>query len=249
VSIESDKDAIGLAAAGQVVAVALAEMRGAVRAGVTTSELDEIGASVFDRYGARSAPQLAYGFPGTNCISVNAEAVHGVPSNRALLLGDVVKLDVTAELDGYMADAAISVPVGVPSRLAAALIRTAERALVRALSVVVPGRRVNEIGRVVESEVNRAGFKVLTALGGHGIGRTIHEEPHVPNHYVASDMTTLTEGLVITIEPIIAATTSRIRGPGKDGWTISTADGSFSAHAEHTVIVMRNGPVILTAAA
>jgi methionyl aminopeptidase len=249
VSIESDKDAIGLAAAGQVVAVALAEMRGAVRAGVTTSELDEIGASVFDRYGARSAPQLAYGFPGTNCISVNAEAVHGVPSNRALLLGDVVKLDVTAELDGYMADAAISVPVGVPSRLAAALIKTAERALVRALSVVAPGRRVNEIGRVVESEVNRAGFKVLTALGGHGIGRTIHERPHVPNHYVASDMTRLTEGLVITIEPIIAATTSRIRGPGKDGWTISTADGSLSAHAEHTVIVMRNGPIILTAAA
>lgn len=248
-SIESERDALGLAAAGQVVALALAEMRDAVRAGVTTRELDEIGASVFDLYGARSAPQLAYNFPATNCISVNAEAVHGVPSSRTLLRGDLVKLDVTAELDGYMADAAITVPVGAPSRLAAALIETAERALARALSVVITGLRVNEIGRVVESEVNRAGFKVLAALGGHGIGRTIHEKPHVPNHYVPSDMTRLTEGLVITIEPIIAATTSRVTGPGADGWTISTADGSLSAHAEHTVIVTRQGPIVLTAAA
>jgi methionyl aminopeptidase len=249
VSIESENDAIGLAAAGQVVALALAEMRDAVRAGVTTSELDEIGASVFDRHGARSAPQLAYGFPGTNCISINDEAVHGVPSSRTLRPGDVVKLDVTAELDGYMADAAISVPVGPPSRLGATLIKTAERALARALTVVAPGLPVNEIGRVVESEVNQAGFKVLTALTGHGIGRTIHEEPRVPNHYIPSDTTRLTEGLVITLEPIIAATTSRVTGPGKDGWTISTADASLSTHAEHTVVVTRNGPIILTAAA
>jgi methionyl aminopeptidase len=248
-SVESEKDAAGLVAAGQVVVLALAEMRDAVRAGVTTRELDEIGASVFDLYGARSAPQLAYGFPGTNCISVNAEAVHGVPSSRTLLPGDLVKLDVTAELDGYMADAAITVSVGPPSRLAGALIKTAERALARALSVVTPGLRVNEIGRAVESEVNRAGFKVLSALGGHGIGRAIHEEPHVPNHYVPSDRTRLTEGLVITIEPIIAASTSRVTSPGKDGWTISTADASLSAHAEHTLIVTRQGPIVLTAAA
>jgi methionyl aminopeptidase len=223
-------------------------MRKAVREGITTHDLDRIGAGVFERYGARSAPKLAYDFPGTNCISINEEAVHGVPSHRRLSRGDVVKIDVTAELNGYMADAAVTVTVGPPSQLASALIETAETALATAIGIAVPGRRVNEIGRAVETEVNRAGFSVLTALGGHGIGRTIHEEPHVPNHFVPGDMTRLTEGLVITIEPIIAATTSHVV-TGSDGWTISTADGSLSAHAEHTIIVMADSPLVLTAVA
>jgi methionyl aminopeptidase len=248
-SVESDDDVKGLAAAGRVVAHALSEMRAAVRPGVTTRELDEVGLAIFELYGARSAPQLTYHFPGTNCISVNEEAVHGVPSARRLLLGDVVKIDVTAELNGYMADAAVSVPVGRPTRIVRGLIDVAERALVRALDVAVAGTLVNEIGRAVEREVGRAGFRVLPSLGGHGIGHTIHEPPSVPNHYVASDKTMLTEGMVITIEPIIAIGTSRVTGPGADGWTISTADGSLSAHAEHTLIITREAPVVLTAAA
>jgi methionyl aminopeptidase len=228
---------------------ALAQMKSAVRAGVTTCELDEVGAAVFKRFGARSAPQLAYGFPGVNCISVNDEAVHGVPSSRTLCDGDLVKLDVTAELDGYMADAAISVAVGEVPLLATRLVKAADLALVRAISTARAGVRLNEIGRAVQSEVSRAGFHVLTQLGGHGIGREIHEEPRVPNYYVAGDRTRLTEGLVITIEPIIAATTSHVSGPGKDGWTLSTADASLSAHVEHTIIVRRDAPMILTAAA
>ncbi len=247
-SIESEADAVGLAAAGRVVAEALAEMKRAVRPGVTTRELDDVGAGVFARHGARSAPQLAYGFPGVNCISVNEEAVHGVPSARRLRDGDLVKLDVTAELDGYMADAAMSVLVGTATPAAVALVRAAERALSRALRVVSPGRRVNEIGRAVEREVENAGFRVLTALGGHGIGRTIHEEPHVANYYDANDPTILTDGLVITIEPIIAMSTRRVHGPGDDGWTIATADGSLSAHVEHTIVVRHGGPEVLTAA-
>jgi len=247
VSVESERDILGLRAAGRVVSLALRAMRGAVREGVTTRELDEVGAAVFRAHGARSAPQLAYGFPGTNCISVNDEAVHGVPSARELRRGDVVKLDATAELDGYMADAAVSVAVGPASPPTEKLIGTAERALARALAVIAPGVRLNEIGRAVEDEVHRAGFEVLTALCGHGIGRTIHEPPSVRNHYVASDATTLTEGLVITVEPIIAATTSAVRELG-DGWTVSTADGSLSAHAEHTVIVRNGPPLIVTAA-
>ena len=159
-----------------------------------------------------------------------------------------MKLDVTAELDGYMADAAISVPVGIATPAAVALVRAAERALSRALRVVQPGRRVNEIGQAVEREVENAGFKVLTALGGHGIGRTIHEEPHIANYYDANDRTVLTDGLVITIEPIIAVSTRRVRGPADDGWTISTADASLSAHVEHTIVVRHGGPEILTAA-
>jgi methionyl aminopeptidase len=156
------------------------------------------------------------------------------PSGRALGAGDLVKLDVTAELHGYMADAAITVAVGAVSEDALSLIAAAERALARAIGVACAGVRLNEIGRAVQSEVERAaGFFVLPQLVGHGIGRTIHEPPSVPNHYVASDETVLTEGLVITIEPIISATTSRAVGPGSDGWTIGTADQGLSAHAEH----------------
>jgi methionyl aminopeptidase len=247
VSIESERDLAGLQAAGKVVAEALAAMRAAVRPGVTTRQLDEVGATVFARYGARSAPQLAYDFPGFNCISVNDEAVHGVPSERALVEGDLVKLDVTAELDGYMADAAITVAVGAVTVDATRLIDAAERALTRAIGVARAGVRLNEIGRAVQSEVEQAGFFVLPQLGGHGIGRTIHEPPSVPNHYVASDETVLTEGLVITIEPIISATTSRSVGPGDDGWTIATADRGMSAHVEHTIVITRHAPVVLTA--
>lgn len=247
-SIESERDLAGLRAAGKVVAEALAAMRAAVRPGVTTRELDDVGAGVFAWYGARSAPQLAYDFPGVNCISVNDEAVHGVPSNRALVEGDLVKLDVTAELDGYMADAAITVPVGAVTMNALTLVSTAERALARAIGVARAGVRVNEIGRAVQSEVEEAGFFVLPQLGGHGIGRTIHEPPSVPNHYVASDETVLTDGLVITIEPIISATSGRSVGPGSDGWTISTADRGLSAHVEHTIVITRDAPIVLTAA-
>jgi methionyl aminopeptidase len=248
VSIESEKDLAGLRAAGNVVAEALAAMNAAVRPGVTTRELDEVGASVFAQHRARSAPQLAYGFPGVNCISVNDEAVHGVPSSRSLVEGDLVKLDVTAELDGYMADAAITVAVGAVSESALSLVAAAERALTRAIKVARAGVRLNEIGRAVQSEVERAGFFVLPQLGGHGIGRTIHEPPSVPNHYVASDETFLTEGLVLTIEPIISATTGRSVGPGSDGWTISTADRGLSAHVEHTIVITRDEPIVLTAA-
>jgi methionyl aminopeptidase len=247
-SIESEGDLAGLKAAGSVVAEALAAMRAAVRPGVTTRQLDDVGGRVFAKHGAQSAPQLAYGFPGVNCISVNDEAVHGVPSDRELVDGDLVKLDVTAELDGYMADAAITVAVGAVSDDALSLVAAAERALTRAIGVARAGVRLNEIGRAVQSEVQEAGFFVLPQLGGHGIGRTIHEPPSIPNHYVASDETILTEGLVITIEPIISAATARAVGPGSDGWTIATADHGLSAHVEHTIVITRDSPVVLTAA-
>jgi methionyl aminopeptidase len=246
-SIESEQDLAGLRAAGKVVVEALAAMRAAVRPGVTTRQLDDVGASIFARYGARSAPQLAYDFPGVNCISVNDEAVHGVPSERTLARGDLVKLDVTAELDGYVADAAITVGVGRLAEDARKLVAAAERALIRAIGVARAGVRLNEVGRAVQSEVQSAGFFVLPQLGGHGIGRTIHEPPSVPNHYIASDETVLTEGLVITIEPIISATTSRSVAGG-DGWTIATADRGLSAHVEHTIVITKQAPIVLTAA-
>jgi methionyl aminopeptidase len=147
-----------------------------------------------------------------------------------------------------MADAAITVAVGAVTMDALTLVSAAERALARAIGVARAGVRLNEIGRAVQSEVEAAGFFVLPQLGGHGIGRTIHEPPAVPNHYVASDETVLTEGLVITIEPIISATSGRSVGPGSDGWTISTADRGLSAHVEHTIVITRDAPLVLTAA-
>lgn len=245
-SIGSERDLEGLMAAGRVVAAALAAMREAVRPGITTRALDEVGSKVFAAYGARSAPQLVYSFPGTNCISVNAETVHGIPSERVLADGDLVTLDVTAELDGYMADAAVTVPVGAASPEATALVAAAERALVRALPFARAGLRVNALGRVIQAEVEGAGFHVIPVLTGHGIGRTIHEPPTVPNYYDAYDTTVLTEGMVVTIEPIVAVGTEDVRVED-DGWTLSTADGSLSAHVEHTLVVTRDEPLVLTA--
>ncbi|HUC28375.1 MAG TPA: type I methionyl aminopeptidase [Candidatus Acidoferrum sp.] len=245
-SINGPEELQGLRAAGAVVRRMLDEMQRHVRPGVTTGELDQVGAKVMEQQGARSAPALVYEFPGANCISVNEEAVHGIPGQRELQSGDLVKLDVTIEKDGFMADAAITVPVGEVSEERRRLAECAQRAFQKAMLVARAGYRVSEIGRVVEREVRRSGFSVIRDLAGHGIGRTIHEEPRVPNFPDPSANQILTEGLVITVEPIIAA------GSGKsvvarDGWTIRTADGKPSAHYEHTLVITKGQPILLTA--
>jgi methionyl aminopeptidase len=208
-SINGPEELAGMRAAGTVVRLMLEAMKNAVRPGITTAELDEVGADVMKQRGAQSAPALVYGFPGVNCISVNDEAVHGIPGLRALREGDLVKLDVTVEKDGFMADAAVTVPVGKVTEERQNLIACAERAFAKAMLVARAGFRVWEIGRAVEREVRRSGFSVIRDLGGHGIGRTIHEEPRVPNYPDAEANQILTEGLVITVEPIIAAGSGR----------------------------------------
>ena len=181
VSINSPEELAGMRTTGEIVRLMLEAMKGQVRAGVTTAELDEAGAKVMGEHGARSAPAMVYGFPGTSCISVNEEAVHGIPGSRVLREGDLVKLDVTVEKDGFIADAAVTMPVGKVSDLNRRLVACAERAFAKAMLVARAGFRVVEIGRAVEREVRRSGFTVIRELGGHGIGRTIHEPPHVPN--------------------------------------------------------------------
>ena len=245
-SIESEDDLEGLRRAGRVVALAIAEMRRSVRPGISTRELDRIGRRVFRENGARSAPQLAYGFPGINCISLNDEAVHGVPSPRRFIArGDLVKIDVTAELDGYMADAAVTVEAGSWTASKQRLLRAAASALGRGLRAARAGAPINALGRAIDSEIARWGYRVIPELGGHGIGRRIHEAPSIPNYFDASATAVLTEGLVVTVEPIIAAGVGRVR-QARNGWTLSTTDGGLSAHVEHTIVVTDGRPLILT---
>jgi methionyl aminopeptidase len=246
-SIKSPKELAGLRAAGAVVRRMLELMKQAVRPGITTHELDGVGASIMRQHGARSAPALVYKFPGVSCISINEEAVHGVPGPRSLQEGDLVKLDVTVEKDGFMADAAITVPVGDISDEDERLVACAERAFNDAMQFARVGCRVSEIGRAIEYRVSRDKFSVIRDLGGHGIGRTIHEPPSVPNYHDPRANHVLTEGLVIAVEPIIAAGKSRIILAG-DGWTVRTADSSKSAHFEHTLVITKGQPILLTAA-
>ena len=246
-SINGPEELAGMRAAGAVVGLMLSAMKAAVRPGITTAELDEVGAGVMRHHGARSAPALVYKFPGVNCISVNEEAVHGIPGKRALQAGDLVKLDVTIEKDGFMADAAVTVPVGEVTEERQRLVACAERAFAKAMLVARAGFRVSEIGRAIEREVRRSGFSVIRDLGGHGIGRTIHEEPRVPNYPDPEASQILTEGLVITVEPIIAAGSGR-SFIARDKWTVVTADHRPSAHYEHTLVIRKGAPMLLTAA-
>jgi methionyl aminopeptidase len=245
--IEDPEELKALRRAGAVVAATLRALRPLVRPGVTTGELDRAAARIFERNGARSGPQLDYDFPGAICISVDAEAVHGIPGPRRLREGQLVKLDVTAELDGFYADACETVPVGRVDRSAGRLASVARAAMREGISAAVAGAPLNAIGTVVAQRTEAAGFSVCRELTGHGIGRKIHEPPHVPNHYVRSASMPLRPGLVITVEPIIAAGDGNVVSL-RDGWTIRTADGSRSAHAEHTIVVAEAGPpIVLTA--
>jgi methionyl aminopeptidase len=246
VSIESADDWKGLRRAGRIARLTLDALESRVRPGISTGELDAAAARVFAAHGARSAPALVYGFPGTVLISVNDEVVHGIPGARRLEAGDLVKLDVTVEKDGYIADAARTVIVESGSDLTTRLVACARDAFAAALAVARAGTKVNEISRAVESTVRKRGFAVVRGMAGHGVGRTIHEAPSVPNHYDPWQHDVLSDGLVLTIEPIISAGSGRIR-QDRNGWTTRTSDGSWSAHHEHTLVITRDRPILLTA--
>jgi methionyl aminopeptidase len=244
-SIESPADLEGLRAVARVAQLTLDLLASKVKPGVTTRELDSHAAGLFKQHGARSAPALVYGFPGTVLISVNDEVVHGVPGSRRIRPGDLVKLDVTVEKDGYVADAARSVVVDPAPLVVHELVACAQAAFEAALAVARAGVPVNQIGRAVEREVRRRGFAVVDGLCGHGVGRTIHEPPTVPNTYDPRQRDVLTEGLVLTIEPLVSAGSARAV-ESSDGWTVRTIDGSFAAHHEHTLVITKGAPIVLT---
>lgn len=246
-TIRTEKELQGMQEAGRVVREALEAMRRAVRPGVSTAELDEVARGVFERHGARSAPKLVYEFPGHTCISVNDEIVHGIPGARVLQGGDLVKLDVTVEKDGFMADAAVTVGVGKVAPESLRLIRCARSAFQEAMKVARVGYRARDVGRVIERSARLQGFSTVRELCGHGIGRTIHEAPTVPNFYDPGCRDLLREGMVVAIEPMVTAGSNR-SVLDKDGWTVRTQDGSMAAHYEHTVVITRGRPLFLTAA-
>jgi methionyl aminopeptidase len=246
VSIGDAADLEGLRRAGRIVRECLTAMRDALRPGITTEGINRIGAEIMKRHEARSAPMLFYGFPAETCISVNEQIVHGIPSSRELEEGDLVTLDVTVEKDGYIADAAITTGVGAVAPDRASLTECVERAFALAAGVASAGTPIREIGRAVETEVQASGFSVVRELCGHGVGRTIHEDPVIPNFYDPRNERCLSDGLVITIEPIITRDGPRTI-PAGDGWTICSADGSPAAHYEQTLVITTEAPILLTA--
>jgi methionyl aminopeptidase len=233
--------------AGIVVANTLERLAEAVRPGVTTEQLDGIAAREIEGAGATPSFKGYRGFPATICTSVNQEIVHGIPSaRRTIHSGDLVKLDCGAIVEGFHADAAITVPADDPSPEAAKLIETTERALRAGIDEARVGRRLGDIGYAVQTVAEGAGFSVVREYVGHGIGRALHEEPPVPNWGQPGRGLPLEDGLVLAIEPMVnvGGVETRLLG---DGWTVVTRDGSLSAHFEHTVAITPEGPVVLTA--
>lgn len=245
-SIDSEKDLLGLLRVGRIVGLTLQHMRSHLRSGMTTAELDSIGAEFLKKEGARSAPILTYKFPGTTCISLNDEAAHGIPGDRIIQPGDLVNIDVSAELGGYFADTGATFPIPPTTTRQQKLCDCAQGALQKAIETARAGQPLNAIGRAVENYVTKAGFSIIRDLPGHGVGRKLHEAPSVLNYFDKRFKQPLQEGLVITIEPFVATGAKRIVTQ-EDGWTLKTPDGSLVAQYEHTVVITKERPILVTA--
>lgn len=245
-TVESLSDIAGLRHIGRIVAQSLQTLEATVAAGVSTAELDAMAGELLKAAGARSAPILTYGFPGHSCISINDEATHGIPGGRVVQAGDLVKIDLSAEAGGYFADAAITVAVPPVSTRSRKLRDCAQAALVAACEVAVAGKPMANIGRAIERVAQAQGFQVIPALGAHGVGRALHEEPDVPMYFDSRDRRLLQEGQVITIEPHLTTGKGRIY-QARDGWTLRTRDKGIVAQFEHTIVITKGRPLILTA--
>lgn len=245
-TIESQADVEGLQRIGSIVSRVLDEMLKAAEPGMTTRELDAIGERLLETYGARSAPRLTYDFPGATCISINEQAAHGIPGDRVLAPGDVLNVDVSAELNGYFADTGGTTVLPPTSSQKKLLCHAAQTALANAMQVARAGRPMNVIGGAIQKTAKRFGFKVIENLGSHGVGRALHEEPeHIAGYFDPSDTRMLKEGMVITIEPFMS-TKSRLVAEAGDGWTLVGAKGNLSAQFEHTLIITRGEPIVVT---
>ncbi len=243
---DSQKDIQSLKAIGRICAETLRRMMDAARTGMTTRELDEIGAAFLESEGARSAPQAMYKFPGATCISVSPVIAHGIPDEHVLREGELIHIDVSAELDGYFADTGASLIVSKRDRNLERLLEATKAALTKALRVARAGNPLNGISRTVQNEAKKRGYNVICDLTGHGIGRKLHEDPReILNYYNPNDCRVLNEGLVLAIEPFLTTGMGRVTEM-RDGWSLRTSDNAIAAQFEHTILVTRNEPVVLT---
>ncbi|MGW7469946.1 type I methionyl aminopeptidase [Streptomyces xantholiticus] len=253
VEIKTDTSIEAMRVAGRVVADALAAARQAASVGVSLRELDRAARTVLDEAGAGS-PFLGYRpewapvpFPAVLCVSINDAVVHGIPGDHRLRDGDLVSVDCGAVLDGWVGDAAVSFTVGRAKPEDVRLIDTAEEALAAGIAAAVVGNRIGDIAHAVGRVCRAAGYGIPEGLGGHGVGRSMHEDPGVPNEGRPGRGMPLRHGMVLAIEPMVIAGGRDDTYTARDGWTVRTADGSRAAHAEHTVAVTDDGPRILTA--
>jgi len=228
-----------------IVAVILEELRKKIRPGVKTIELDRLSEELALKKGARPAFKGYRGYPYSLCASVNSEVVHGMPSDKELKEGDIVSLDFGILNDGYYGDAAVTVPVGEITPAAKRLLRVTEEALYRGIAEVKAGNRIGDISAAIQGHVEASGYSVVRDLVGHGIGKSLHEDPQVPNYGSSGRGVELKPGMVFAIEPMVNEGSYRVEIL-RDGWTVVTADGKLSAHFEHSVAITENGPVILS---
>jgi methionyl aminopeptidase len=243
--VRSQEEIAKMRRAGQVVAEMHAKCREAARPGVTTRDVDQVARDVLERRGARSNFLNYHGFPAVICASPNNMIVHGIPGDYVLEEGDILSIDCGAIIEGYHGDAAITVGIGHIGKDATRLLDVTERSLHAGIEQMRAGARLHEVGRAVQEVAEAAGFSVVREYVGHAIGTAMHEEPQVPNYWPGSPGPVMKPGMVFAVEPMVNA-----GGPGTrlldDGWSVVTADGSLSAHFEHTIAITDNGPEILT---
>lgn len=248
ISIKSDAEFAAMRRAGRVVAEVLDWARTAVKPGVTTGELDLEVERIIRSRGALPEFKGYRGFPASSCLSVNDQVVHGIPGKYRLKEGDILGFDVGARLDGFVGDAALTLPVGKVSREAQRLMDTCRECLDRAVAACRPGARLTDIGRAVQTLADERGYGIVREYAGHGIGKKMHEEPSVPNYVDAETRRhdrTLKPGMAICIEPMLNIGGPEVKTLG-DGWTVVTRDGTLSAHFEHTVAIRESGAEVLS---
>jgi len=243
--IKSDREIAIMRQAGRIVATILGVLSEQVRPGMKTEELDVIAAGELERLGAKPSFKGYRGFPANLCISVNDEIVHGIPGERVLDEGDIVSLDIGAIFKGFQGDAAVTVGVGEISSQAEQLMETTEGALKAGIAAAHPGARLGDISATIQNYAESRGYSVVREYTGHGIGREMHEEPQIPNFGSSGVGPVLKKGMTLALEPMVNAGGWRTR-LGNDHWVVLTADGSLSAHFEHTIAITNDGPEVLT---
>jgi methionyl aminopeptidase len=245
-TLETEAQLIALKKIGAIVADCLKHMLGSIEDGITTKDLDSIGRKFLEERGARSAPELTYGFPGATCISLGREAAHGIPGDRKIMPDTLVNIDVSAELGGFFGDTGASIYYKGTDKRLKALCKATRGALNSAIREVKSDVPLNRIGKAVEKEARKEGFSVIRNLCSHGVGSALHEDPgEIPCYFDTSDRRNIHDGMVFTIEPFLSTQTINVTD-GEDGWALLNDRGHFSAQYEHSMVATKKGAIVLT---